>query len=802
MFLNSQANKRWSLTLVLLGVLFILARLTVLWFSLELYDFEEAQMGTLGLEVANGLTLPLLEYLGPPEAHEGGLIINGLIAGLYYSLSGPNGFTLKLVWLTFSLGSFLLLLSVVKQAFGARAAVFSALLLIASVPFFTFMNLTDTTVDSGALFCSTLILFFTVQALRSSVLRPLDFIALGLVCGLGLFFSYHTVTMIITCLTVGVLFRIRRTARMLHYLIIAGLIGLLPWLYFNITHEFWGLTFFFKAGVIAHHESSFLIRFYNTIGPHLMRAATFEDVGPINGHLLAAVYYASVALSLPILWYRSFNKSNWNKPAALLLGAFPIIFVLIYSANTSLSSMEFRRDFRHILSLFPYLFVAVGVAVDQLLIKKATCTIVRRAIGLTLLIACLTCGTISTAGLLTGKGLVNNLPPYYPGKLWHWLAFKVGLAAEDNPQQAAGLFNSIKEKYQPYDYPDEISAIGDAGRIVALFQQLEPQSSHALIEGFGEGIGRWALRDFLYQRQLRRLLNRASILIGEVGRDPIFLFPTTTPPAQPAEYVASLEPRYQPLFCKGLGATVGLNATPEIQQAASDSCRKQIVSLNAFFEGLGLGHTLKKFNSEAAFDLTLAGLENRNADFIRGAGIAFGMMIEHCYTVIPELIESDTFNKSAFFKGLGIGLGWHFHNDPTLLYRFEMAWSGKLRPSDPFKAREFSYASLKLADLFGDSGAARESFLFGLGKGFAHHVIHNSFMTTKIVPGDPGSGFEKYCTGLSEGVGLIHPNTQPADEAMRINHLAALPYLAYKSTFESCMEFSTRSPKKKKNKKK
>src|SRR3990170_8594370 len=86
--------------LYLIVVLFVLSRLWVLNRGIFMWNDEELYNGTIAMELLSGLNMPLLDYAYNP--HNGGTILVGILAAVFFKIWGNSYFSLKLVALLFA----------------------------------------------------------------------------------------------------------------------------------------------------------------------------------------------------------------------------------------------------------------------------------------------------------------------------------------------------------------------------------------------------------------------------------------------------------------------------------------------------------------------------------------------------------------------------------------------------------------------------------------------------------------------------------------------------------------------------
>ena len=758
---DEKPTGRGTLIFIILTLLFVAARLVVLLTSLELSEIEEVNIGTVALEAAAGSTIPLLDYIGPTDAHEGGLVINGMIAGIFFRLFGRSGFVLKLVWLAFSTGGYYLLLLVMRSGFGFRAAIFTGLFAIASPAFFTYMNLADTEVDSGALFFSILILFSAVRALDAR--RPFQpaFFLFGFVSGLGAFFSYHTLTMTLTTIALGYLPRIRRLYRCFPALAAGILIGLVPWFVFNISHNFWGLNILVGKVVSGSMpEARFFEHLVRLLASDIPAMLTYENVGPVGASLLGGVFYAGILISLPVFWYSVVKKNNFSRSAAFLPVAYSIVFLITYAMSRFEIGRGSLREYRHLLCFLPVIFAAEGVAVDRLLSTQGRRTRSARLIGVALATVLIIAGILTNAGLVSPGNLNTGRNSIYPSVKWRYLAFKAGIPVSENSIPPADISAELLRKHAPFAYPRDEFIIRDAEKLVAFFDTLTTEASVPFFSGLGEGLGRFAVDDTPYQVELRKIPGNGWVETGEIGMDPAHLWRGNASVTDAECAVSALTPRARVSFCRGYGASTAFTE-PAPDRIEIPNCCLSTHARNAFLEGYGIGcfaGAVRETGTEperaaAAAAHVVSTNEICSQELFRGAGIACSITSASTPSSMQNVIAAiDSTGRTAFIRGIGIGIAWHLYNDPSLLIRMESAWPRPLERAQIMFDREYSYFPKRVINLAAND-SARAAFLEGLGRGYAGHIRYYTKFIGKImskVAEDLGEA-ELFLSGIEKG---------------------------------------------------
>jgi hypothetical protein len=316
-----------SLRGALLGLLllFILLRALHLFTAIELVSFdEELYRGTIALELLTGPKTGLWAYQA--DDYSGGSLVVGALAAPLFALLGPRLLVLKLVPLGFTLATLLLVIVFLRWRFGARAAVLGAALFVLAPPAFTQLSWLAMGFHSESLLFSMLILL-AFERLRTAASHHAAWAALlGVLAGLGFWFTYITALTTLACVGAGLILKMRSGWAPAA----AGFgLGLTPWLAFNLAHGFRGLqvpTLAWPDEALASAAAglAFIARraiLVPAVG--VPYSFAFPSVAGLPGAVLAYIY--TLAALVTLIW--SLAREGW-RPASSLLA--PVLLAGIF----------------------------------------------------------------------------------------------------------------------------------------------------------------------------------------------------------------------------------------------------------------------------------------------------------------------------------------------------------------------------------------------------------------------------------------------------------------------------------------
>lgn len=285
--------------------LFVLLRLIIILTSVEKVSYsEELYRGAIAKTWLEGARYALNDL--QPDPYSGGSVIEGMLAIPFFNALSPSLFALKMVPFLSSLATFILMLSFLYRFFNFKAAVLGGLLFLFAPPSFVQLSLVALGNHSESLLFSILMLAFFYPFLFQKP-RPLfNLGAFGLVSGLGFYFANITFVTLLACLLSWTLMK-PKSFLSWHLLVLAGffLMGLLPWVAYNQSHNFEGLHFILEAFTFNNLFSPI------SLAKSIPFSFGFKPTFDIPWQVLAAAYAAIVFLALlKETWAYLVNRSE------------------------------------------------------------------------------------------------------------------------------------------------------------------------------------------------------------------------------------------------------------------------------------------------------------------------------------------------------------------------------------------------------------------------------------------------------------------------------------------------------------
>jgi 4-amino-4-deoxy-L-arabinose transferase-like glycosyltransferase len=241
----ARMDSRDAMILAALAIAFAISRL--LWISESVataYYWEEAYRLIAASEILAGPVQPLFEYQA--DHYQGGsLVMIWLVMGVFL-LFGEGAVAGKLSALLFSTASLCMLYILGRKVFGRTTGLVAALAYLAGPPLVAYWGLTVMGFHGESTLFSLveILIFFEIRAGRWRT--PAGWGLLGLVAGLGLWFCYTSGLTLIACGVAWLLLEGLPRPREIASATVGGMLGLVPWLVYNLRHEFLGLTRVFQ----------------------------------------------------------------------------------------------------------------------------------------------------------------------------------------------------------------------------------------------------------------------------------------------------------------------------------------------------------------------------------------------------------------------------------------------------------------------------------------------------------------------------------------------------------------------------
>lgn len=361
----------------LLFFLLVILRLTTLLTAVEHTSYDEEMVrGTIAKEISEGIKLPLWEYQA--DNYSGGSIVIGFIAAFFFKILGPSLFALKLAPFLFHLGSFALLFFLMRRFFNPRTAIATCLLYILSPPAFTSSSLLAMGFHTESIFFSLLNLICFYRLRFEEKNRNLWIILFGFSAGIGFWFTHITILTPLACLmSVGLTGRFLINKKNILLCFSAFLLGMIPWIAFNLTHHAQGMTYL--RDVFFSSDSS--LKGFDWAWDRAKKSALISGYGipaafnffPEQSRInwLLGFFYSSLIISLMIPFIKKHLLSKGVPHSVVVKRIFPILiyiplFCFIYTLSDYTISQGHSFFYsRYFIPLQLMLWIVLGVALDH-----------------------------------------------------------------------------------------------------------------------------------------------------------------------------------------------------------------------------------------------------------------------------------------------------------------------------------------------------------------------------------------------------------------------------------------------------
>ncbi|OGL49482.1 MAG: hypothetical protein A3C43_03025 [Candidatus Schekmanbacteria bacterium RIFCSPHIGHO2_02_FULL_38_11] len=382
---------------LLIVLFFIISRLWVLDRGIFMWNDEELYNGTIAMEILQGLNLPLLDYQYTP--HNGGTIVVGVLAAVFFKLFGNSYFSLKLVALLFSTLSLIFCLILLNLYFSRRTAIIAGLFFLFSPSTYTESTLIawGAHAESISLSMFTILIFYEIffsgksYYLGNQKKSYLLFIAFGLSCGFSLYFAYITLYCLISCLFFWYLFD-KMFFLKKYFLIfsVSFLAGFSPWLYYNWINSFKGMNIVKKYWGYPEAKNQVFEKAVKYFTYDLPALFDFHQAKIFGIAVLPYFYYFIFLTAFFFILYierhsfiqlikalppsRKYRLIPESFSKELFFLAVPVIFsVMFFLSNVSIfSTLEDRYlTYRYFIPLYPFIFIIFSLFFSKFDIKES-----------------------------------------------------------------------------------------------------------------------------------------------------------------------------------------------------------------------------------------------------------------------------------------------------------------------------------------------------------------------------------------------------------------------------------------------
>jgi len=467
--------------LLILCAGYILFRLTVLFTSPYLFDYEESRIGLIAKEIIDGPKLPVWEYQSMFGSHQGGLLLNGLFVIPLFSIFGEYGVVIKLLWLIISLATLITMFLFLQKFLNKQIAILSCLFFILSPQFFTIRNLADGSGYTGAVLFTILIMYFFYNIFFNNKQKFKDFALFGVICGFALFFELSSLVMIFTCILFWYLFDKKFFLKKEFFVFLAFfLIGFSPWLCYNFTHDFMGYhtltpSKFFQSSQTDNFILASGSKFIKLVAKDIPDSFNSIDWNFRNGDYFEYTFYLKfLNYGYYLMFFVSFfyliylNRKKILKAVTCLIPlnkfsikpnkigkevfilAYPVIYVIIFSLSRYyLGPAGWSKGYRYILPIYPFIFMIISLFITNWFNKKNK---ILKFSGISVFILILLMGISSNFNLisLSNSNLENN--SLYKPYNYELFAESLGHSCSIRNVSCKNQCSKLNDEHIPYCY--------------------------------------------------------------------------------------------------------------------------------------------------------------------------------------------------------------------------------------------------------------------------------------------------------------------------------------------------------------
>lgn len=312
--------------------------------------------------ISGRLTRPILEYQA--DHYSGGSLVVGLLAMPFFLLFGTSAFTLELVALIFFTVALIVWILFCLRFFNYRTAIFFSILYIFSPVLFTEMSLITMGFHSESILFTAVTIFIFYEIFFGQKRRWPYFIALGLVCGFGLWFTYIFGITLMCCLLCWFLFDKKFLLRKDFWIFSLGfLLGFSPWIYYNLKYHFQGLY------ICETHLSNFfaLSNFLKIFD--LKRSVIRFILASLYSNKIWIFYRISLSLVYFLTFITAFLSILWNGRKNLLVSK-EFLFILYCFAICITFQLAITKHTIYLIPLHPFIFITIALFLNRLFETK------------------------------------------------------------------------------------------------------------------------------------------------------------------------------------------------------------------------------------------------------------------------------------------------------------------------------------------------------------------------------------------------------------------------------------------------
>jgi hypothetical protein len=616
----------------LLAGLFLLSRLLLLLFAVDAFSFfEEYHTGTAIRDLVQGLRMPLLEY--QDMRHSGEVLALAAVGSPFFLLLGDTLLAVKLSSLTLHLLMFGTAYLLLDRFSGRLAGLAGAGLLILAPPSIVRTALIPIYQHSEVLVFAFLAYLLLLSGPRGGLVRHA---ALGLVCGLGLFYSY-TFTAALAAMASLLAVRPERRPHRREALVGCGtfLLAMAPRLVQTLEPGGPPLRIGGRSvwdWFTGQSPAELVSRGTFLLGRYLPESFFFRSPSLGGAYLIALLAGGGVAAWWSLRRLAAATEAGRRAPRERAeLGGLLLAHAGFYLLAVGLSGFELERTpdgYRYVIPVHFILILLAALGLQELVdVRNRSARAAGVGIALTLSLV----GLISY-GQLLGLGRTHDWARAldYVGssdKAFDWLsAIKVADSTFDRVDQAAPVRQPHTYFFDEQLWPTLIAfgAPADAvlGRIeqggkrrgleygglgkvgyLALAKRIPPAFRGLFFENYGQGLIHMMEADapFFWQKTTPQYVSTLAVVLDSHRREvPEHLWPAfvaglgrgfnlsfTGPFSVYETLVESLAPAERMPFAVGLGRLAGWRYGPRIERRVGRFRTLSEPTRDALLVGLG-----------------------------------------------------------------------------------------------------------------------------------------------------------------------------------------------------------------------
>jgi 4-amino-4-deoxy-L-arabinose transferase-like glycosyltransferase len=261
-----------SVLALIIGV-FLTSRLVWLYVNPASSGYwEESYRWVVAIELLTGPSQPFLEYQA--DHYQGGSLVMSLLSMPFFKLLGASIFSLKLSALCFSTATIAMLYILARSFFGRPVGLLVSAAYLVGPPLVAYWGLVVMGSHGESTLFSLVQVFLFLQMLSGTQPRTRLWALFGLLSGLGIWFCYTSGLTLVACALTWTLLRKLPRPRELFGATLGGLLGLVPWLLYNLQYDFVGgrrilELFGFGDPIDPWVEQSLPVKFVELVTHHL-----------------------------------------------------------------------------------------------------------------------------------------------------------------------------------------------------------------------------------------------------------------------------------------------------------------------------------------------------------------------------------------------------------------------------------------------------------------------------------------------------------------------------------------------------